>query len=490
MNVVTPDWVRDAIFYQIFPDRFARDADDDSAGAAGRGVQFQAWGSPPTSHSFQGGNLAGIIQRFDYLAELGVNAIYLNPIFASAANHRYIAHDYYQVDPLLGGNAGFKRFLDAAHARGIRVVLDGVFNHCSRGLFQFHHLLEVGAESPYVDWFHVNEWPLNAYTPGEHPNYAAWWDIASLPKFNTDNPAVREFLWDVGTHWLEQGIDGWRLDVPDEIDDDVFWREFRRRCKAVNPDAYIVAELWKPAPRWLKGDQFDAQMNYLFTRAVLGFLVGRDLDQTQTRTMGYGQIPRLEGAGFNRELDHIINKLYQPEIAFAQLTMLGSHDTPRLMTLANDDPQTAALAFLCQMTVPGAPNIYYGDEIGVNGRSDPYCRKAFPWHEPESWNHDQLAEVRRLSALRHRLAALRRGEFRPLYAAARLAVYERRLGDERVVVAVNAARRATTFQLPADFGPALNEEAVGAALGRPLRGGQVVEMPARSGRVWSSAAAL
>ena len=143
---------------------------------------------------------------------------------------------------------------------------------------------------------------------------------------------------------------------------------------------------------------------------------------------------------------------------------------------ANDDPQTAALAFLCQMTVPGAPNIYYGDEIGLNGRSDPYCRKAFPWHEPEAWNHDLLAEVQRLSAMRHRLAALRRGDFRPLHAASRLAVYERRLGDECVVVAVNAARRATTFQLPADFGPALGEEAVGAALGRPLRGGQGVEL--------------
>jgi neopullulanase len=489
MNVVTPDWVKDAIFYQIFPDRFARDPDDSSAGPAGMGVQFQEWGSPPTSHSFQGGNLAGIVQRFDYLAELGVNAIYLNPIFASAANHRYIAHDYYQVDPLLGGNAGFARFLDAAHARGIRVVLDGVFNHCSRGLFQFHHLLEVGAESPYVDWFHVSEWPLNAYTPGEHPNYASWWGIASLPKFNTDNQAVRQFLWDVGEYWLQQGIDGWRLDVPDEIDDDEFWREFRRRCKAVNPDAYIVAELWKPAQRWLKGDQFDAQMNYMFTRAILGFLVNKDVDQTQTMPMGYGRIRPLDGPGFGRELEHIFNKMYHPEIAFAQLNMLGSHDTPRLMTLANDDPQTAALAFLCQMTAPGAPNIYYGDEIGMDGRSDPYCRKAFPWHAPETWNNDLLAEVRRLTALRQRLAALRRGTFCALHGAGRLAVYERRLGDERVVVAVNAGRRAASFQLPGDFGQALGEEPVGAALGRPLRGGEVVSVPARRARVWSSAAA-
>ncbi|HQF70855.1 MAG TPA: glycoside hydrolase family 13 protein, partial [Promineifilum sp.] len=395
---------------------------------------------------------------------------------------------YYQVDPILGGNAGFKRFLDAAHARGMRVVLDGVFNHCSRGLFQFHHLLEVGAESPYLDWFHVNKWPLNAYTPGEHPNYAAWWNIASLPKFNTNNEGVREFLWGVGTYWLEQGIDGWRLDVPNEIDDDEFWREFRRRCKAVNPDAYIVAELWKAAPRWLKGDQFDAQMNYLFTRAVLGFLVGRDLDQTQTEPIGYGHVPRLDGAAFGREMERIINRLYHPEIAFAQLNMLGSHDTPRVMTLANNQPDLVALAFLLQMTAPGAPNIYYGDEIGMDGRNDPYCRKAFPWHAPETWNTALLDEVKRLTALRHRLAVLRRGSFCALQGVGRLAVYERRYGDERVVVAVNAARRAARFQLPADFGPALGEEPVGAALSRPLRGGELVEVPARSGRVWSSAA--
>lgn len=483
--VITPEWVKDAIFYQIFPDRFAR-AEDVTAGAAGQGVTFQPWGNPPTSHGFQGGNLAGIEARFDYLLDLGINAIYLNPIFASAANHRYIAHDYYQVDPLLGGNAGFARFLDAAHARGIRVVLDGVFNHCSRGLFQFHHLMEVGAESPYADWFHVQEWPLNAYTPGEQPNYSAWWGIASLPKFNTDNPAVREFLWGVATHWLEQGIDGWRLDVPDEINDDEFWREFRRRCKAVNPDAYIVGELWKPAQRWLKGDQFDAQMNYLFTRAILGFLVGGDLDQTQTVPMGYGHVRPLDGRGFGAELDTIFNKLYHPQIVLAQLTMLGSHDTPRLMTLVNEDSATAALAFLCQMTVPGAPNIYYGDEIGMCGRSDPFCRFTFPWDSPETWDVALRDEIRRLTALRHRSAALRRGEFRVLHATSALTVFERAYQGERVVVAINPGRKAAKFKLPAASNMSLHEESVGAALGEALQGDKQMTVPPRSGRVWAT----
>lgn len=488
MPVKTPDWVKDAIFYQIFPDRFARDPEDTSAGPAGQGVQFQPWGDPPTAYGFQGGNLAGIEQRLDYLVDLGINAVYLNPIFASAVNHRYIAHDYYQVDPLLGGNAGFACFLNAVHARGIRVVLDGVFNHCSRGFFQFHHLLESGAESPYVDWFHVQEWPLNAYAHGERPNYAAWWDIASLPKFNTDTPAVREFLWSVATYWLEQGIDGWRLDVPDEIDDDEFWREFRRRCKAVNPEAYIVGELWKPAQRWLKGDQFDAQMNYLFTRAVLGFLVGKELDQTQTVPMGYGLVRPLNGRGFAAELDHIFNQLYDPAIALAQMNMLGSHDTPRFMTLANDRVDILALAFLCQMTAPGAPNIYYGDEIGMSGRTDPYCRKAFPWHAPETWNNELRAEVKRLTALRHRRPALRRGTFSVVHATTALAVYERTYEGEHVIVAINAGPRDASFKFKTRSTIPMEEEAVGAALGETVSSGTNVIIPARSGRVWSAPA--
>jgi glycosidase len=166
MEIITPDWVKDAIFYQIFPDRFARSDEVPKPG------NLQPWPAPPTYHGFKGGDLIGVLEKLDYLLELGINAIYFNPIFASAANHRYHTYDYYQVDPLLGGNHAFSRLLQAAHERSIRIVLDGVFNHASRGFFQFHHLLEAGPESPYVDWFHVQEWPLNAYEEGKPPNYA------------------------------------------------------------------------------------------------------------------------------------------------------------------------------------------------------------------------------------------------------------------------------------------------------------------------------
>ena len=229
MTINTPDWVKNAIFYQIFPDRFARSPRTQHP----RGVEFKPWGSPPEEQGFQGGDLLGIIDKLDYLQALGINALYLNPIFASAANHRYHTFDYFQVDPLLGGNEALRELLDEAHAREMRVVLDGVFNHASRGFWPFHHLLENGNASPYLDWFIIHDWPLRPYSSDrDNPaNYEAWWNLPALPKLNTDNPGVRDYIFEVTRYWLEFGIDGWRLDVPAEIDDDDFWRQFRRLAR-------------------------------------------------------------------------------------------------------------------------------------------------------------------------------------------------------------------------------------------------------------------
>ncbi len=258
-RIETPEWVKDAIFYQIFPDRFA------SSPRVKKPSGIEPWASPPSLHGFKGGDLIGVVEHLDYLQDLGVTAIYFTPVFQSTANHRYHTHDYYQVDPILGGNAALRTLLDEAHARGMRIVLDGVFNHASRGFFQFNHILENGQASPYFDWFTVHNFPMRPYEPGHQ--YLGWENLAALPKFNTRSEEVRDFLWDVGRHWIDFGIDGWRLDVPNEIDEDAFWQEFRRRVKGGKPDAYIVGEIWEDARRWLKGDQYDAVMNYLFTKA-------------------------------------------------------------------------------------------------------------------------------------------------------------------------------------------------------------------------------
>ena len=237
-----PAWVKDAVFYQIFPDRFCRSSRYKAVG------KFVEWGSNPTRENMFGGNLAGITDKLEYIASLGVTALYLCPIFKSNSNHRYHTVDYFEIDPVLGTLKDFDRLVKKAHKLGLRVILDGVFNHCSRGFFQFNSLMELGRNSPYVDWFHVHGWPLHAYSG--KPNYDCWWGFPALPKFNTDNPDVREYLFSVGEYWMKRGIDGWRLDVPNEIDDDSFWQEFRRRIKAINPEAYIVGEIWDEPTRW------------------------------------------------------------------------------------------------------------------------------------------------------------------------------------------------------------------------------------------------
>src|SRR5947209_1385644 len=349
-SFTTPEWVQDAVFYQIFPDRFAMSR------SVPKPSNLEPWDSPPTIHGFKGGDLVGVAERLDYIADLGITAIYFCPVFRSTANHRYHTHDYLQVDPILGGNTALSALVDRAHARGIRVVLDGVFNHASRGFFQFNHILENGPASPFIDWFNVVSWPLNPYGPPDTPaGYACWWGIRDLPEFNTNTPAVREFLWDVAGHWIDAGIDGWRLDVPNEIDDDEFWREFRRRVKRANPDAYIVGEIWGDARRWLAGDQFDAVMNYLFTKACLGFLARvQGIDDGAISRTGLVPVETLDAERFAEFIDSVLTRYPWPA-TIAQLNLIDSHDTARFLTIARGDESALRLAVLLQMTFPGAP---------------------------------------------------------------------------------------------------------------------------------------
>ncbi|MGC9522146.1 MAG: alpha-amylase family glycosyl hydrolase [Anaerolineae bacterium] len=437
MTVRTPDWVKDAIFYQIFPDRFARSEQ------VAKPTNLEPWDSPPTRSGFKGGDLIGILERLDYLIDLGINAIYLNPIFQSVANHRYHTHDYFQVDPILGGNAAFETFLDAAHDRGIKVVLDGVFNHASRGFLQFNHILENGKHSPYVDWFIVKRFPLLAYDAHRTPNYAAWWNLRELPKLNTDNPQVREFLMRVAEYWIRRGIDGWRLDVPLEIKTPGFWKEFRERVKAINPDAYILAEIWDDAESWLQGEHFDATMNYGFNRACYGFF-GDDWLDTSVRPGGYTVEP-MEGPAFSEQIMHLLN-LYDWEVTLAQYNLLSSHDEPRFLTMVDGDRRRLRLATLFQMTFPGVPSIYYGDEIGMVGGPDPDCRRAFPWDE-RHWDLDLHEDFRRFVALRRAHPALRRGSYTELHVGKETYAFARRWQDETIVVVLNAGEDPAALEI-------------------------------------------
>jgi neopullulanase len=487
--MTTPKWVKDTIFYQIYPDRFARSPKNPAGN-----LPFETWDTPPTHHGFKGGDLFGVIEKLDYLQELGINAIYFNPVFSSASNHRYHTFDYYSVDPLLGGNDALKKLIKEAHKRDIRIVLDGVFNHASRGFWQFNHVLETGAASPYRDWFYFDPDRLTgkkhwgAY-PTHHEEsalkhedsltaigYRAWWNLPALPKFNTNNPAVREFIFGVAEYWIKFGIDGWRLDVPGEIDDDEFWREFRRRVRAVNPEAYIVGEIWHEAQRWLQGDQFDAVMNYLVTAASLSYFASNHLDLHIIHQAG-GLKDRVRPIGahdFAAEVDRILS-LYPQDITYAQLNLLDSHDMPRFLTCASGDKNSLKLAWLFMFTIPGAPCVYYGDEVGVDGGHDPECRKAFPWDE-NKWDKDLFEYVKACTQLRTEYASLRRGDYKRLYAEGPVMAYSRTHKNETLMVAFNTSTHEQTIELPLASKTKI-------LFGKPAISGNRLTIPPRSGIV-------
>ncbi len=423
--MTTPYWLQDAIFYQIFPDRFAR------GNPANNPPNVQRWGATPTIWEFQGGDLRGIIQRFDYLLDLGINAIYLNPIFQSPSNHRYNTTDYYKIDPKLGDMHDFEALLSVAHSNNVRVILDGVFNHVGRSFFAFTDILENGEHSPYKDWFHIHKFPLDPYTPGEAHTYEGWWKLKSLPKFNTDNPKVRQHILDVARYWLERGTDGWRLDVPNEIDDDSFWAEFRQVVKNANRDAGLIGEIWTVDPRWANDTHFDGLMNYPIRDALLACFTGQETILQ-----------------FADKVEAMF-KVYPRDNLYAMYVLLGSHDVERLMTMLGNDLNKVKLAFLFQFAYPGAPAIYYGDEVGLEGGKDPDSRRAFPW-DPAEWKGDLRIWVQSLIALRKGRASLRRGEYLRLRVdeADGLYVFMRALGEEKTLVALNVSEKTANVQFP------------------------------------------
>ena len=459
MAIQTPDWVKHAVFYQIFPDRFARTTRASKSPAMT--VPLEPWDAPPTSQGYKGGDLWGIIEQLDYLQDLGITALYLTPIFQSACNHRYHTHDYYTVDPLLGGNEALRDLIDAAHGRGMKIVLDGVFNHASRGFFFFNDILENGPHSPWLDWFIVHDWPLSGYDGSLPANYESWVDNRALPKFNHSNPQVREYIMQVAEYWLKFGIDGWRLDVPAEVRVPGFWQEFRDRVKAINPEAYIVGEIWDDAREWLDGNQFDGVMNYLFTEAAIAFAVGDRVLMEHVERPHYRPYPALDAKDYGDRIQQLLG-LYAWNIQQTQLNLLASHDTARLLTIAGGEAslghnnpkeviQRIQLATFLLMTFPGAPCIYYGDEVGLGGGLDPDCRRSFP--AQSVWNTELLQTHKELIKLRHAFPALRTGTYKTVLVEGPLYGFTRRSEEQTLLVLVNASPSDTSGVVSAELIP-------------------------------------
>ena len=351
-------WMKTAVFYQIFVDRFAMaDETKDTSYINCK------WGDLPTPKTFAGGDLKGITQKLDYIKALGCNAIYLTPVFCSVSNHKYDISDYYRVDPQFGTNEDLKELVAAAHEKGIRIVLDAAFNHCSEHLMQFQDVIKKGKNSSFFDWFIIKGDTVDQ----KEVNYETFAACEYMPKFNTSNRKVQEFLLNIGTHYLtEYDIDGWRLDVSDEISHS-FWRKFRERMKSTKKDAVIIGENWHDANNYLRGDQYDSIMNYAFTKACLDYFAFGTKNAEQ---MAW-------------KLNEILMRNIDP-VNDMMLNLLDSHDTHRFFKEVGKDrfKMKAALALL--FLFKGAPCIFYGTEILTEGGYDPDCRRCMDWEKAKT----------------------------------------------------------------------------------------------------------
>lgn len=369
----TVDWMRSAVFYQIFVERFRQGNEKKDTSYIN-----MKWDEKPTPKSFAGGDLAGIIEKMDYLKELGINALYLTPVFRSISNHKYDIIDYFTVDPQFGTKEELRQLVKLAHENGIRVVLDAVFNHCSMEMQQFQDVLEKGRESRFYDWFIID----GDFPEPEKMNYECFAACNYMPKLNTANEEVQDFLLEIAIYWIrEADIDGWRLDVSDEVSHG-FWRRFRKAVKKEKPDSVIIGENWHDAYAYLMGDQYDSIMNYAFTKACLdyfakGVFSAKDMaDKLNSNLM--------------RNTEQV-NRM--------MLNLLDSHDTHRFFTEVNKDKDKMLAAIALEMVFEGAPCLYYGTELCMEGGYDPDSRRGFPW-DTKSWDMDFLEKVKELIRIR------------------------------------------------------------------------------------------
>lgn len=371
-----PQWAANKVVYQIFPSRFATT----------QPVDKKLWYKAPiTPMDDLHGNLRGIIEHLDYIKDLGIDVVYLTPIFKSNSCHKYDTIDYYQVDPSFGTTEDLKELVQKSHERGMKVVLDAVYNHSGREFFAFQDILEKGEKSKYLDWYFIDELPPRGEW-GEIPNFKCFGYYGGMPKLNLKNPEVEKYITDVACYWIKEcDIDGWRLDVGDEISH-FFWKNFRKAIKAVKKDMLIIGEIWHYAGDFLEGDEWDTVMNYPFYLNLIDLLADEKINVSQfVQNLGY-----LKGR---------LNKKCYP----LMWNLIDSHDTARFLHLCHDNKKKQHLAAAFQLLLPGMPMVYYGDEYAMPGANDPDCRRGMYWDEEyqdkEMYNwYKKLMQIRKAHA--------------------------------------------------------------------------------------------
>ena len=416
-----PDWAEDVVMYHIFPDSFANAkrklVDGKKEVLLGDGIKSV------TNH---GGTLEGIKENVDYLADLGINCIYLNPIFLANSYHKYDTIDYFKIDSCFGTEQDLLDLVQECHKHGLRVILDGVFNHCGPDFFAFRDVLKNGENSRYYDWFYSMPKKVVYQDP---PTYEAFAYVKEMPKLNTGNKEVADYILKVATYWIEKtGIDGWRLDVANEINHDL-WREFRKRVREIKPDFFLIGEIWEDAGCWLLGDQFDSTMNYRFTYLCRDFFGQRTLSVHE----------------FDEQMQKMIMR-YPKRVSLAQMNMLDSHDVPRFLSFCDGDEKRMELAFFYLFMAVGIPSVFYGDEMYLRGVEEPEYRQVMPWES----THTCKEKMKQWIAFRREHEAIRKGDYRTVYVDDEKGIYgfNRECDKEKIVVYVNNSDTIVNLSLP------------------------------------------
>ena len=461
-----PDWVYGSVMYQVFPERFANGRSEINP------ENTIEWGSVPTRLDFQGGDLYGVIDKLDHIDSLGVNILYLNPIFLSGSTHKYDSWDHFKVDPTLGGDDGLRDLISNCHDRNIKVILDCSLNHVHPRHFAFQDIVKNGENSEYKNWFTIFDYPVrlihrphlyaNTYKVGwdgneeeykrylektfeetkvpvevrdddgpiVEPSYKAWWGVPDMPKVNFESKEARQWALDVTKHWIENfDIDGWRMDVAKELDFS-FWKEFRDIAHKANKDTLLISEIFGDTSQWLQGDRFDGTMNYSFREAMTDYFATK----------------RINNKEFADSLANLYS-MYSFEALSSCQNLLSSHDVKRFLNRCGNEEDGILGAIFLQATFPGIAGIYYGDEIGLGGADDPFNREPFPWHNEESWNSTILDYTKKLMNIKKSSSIFKYGRFELLDDNEQFVAFRRILKDESMLCIINRSKSNDDFNI-------------------------------------------